>query len=203
MGIRLQSRSKDLGSRWWLWSPSRLWAVREGTPVPFCAHAFLKVIARNTLLGRNRSMGLSWNRNLRCRLLRSPWSCWCSEQVVQRLKYSMLLLIVELIIPGPHGIISLVINKMGLFCVVYKDNIVVARIRAMGLGSTGCLNEHLGLAQLPLNQYQQSLGFILAASLWRNSHSLPCIREKKHVSRLLEISVAGKKEIAGGNGFRR
>jgi hypothetical protein len=32
-------------------------------------------------------------------------------------------------------------------------------------GSTGCLNEHLGLAQLPLNQYQQSLGFILAASL--------------------------------------
>jgi hypothetical protein len=39
-------------------------------------------------------------------------------------RYSMLLLIVELIIPGPHGIIFLVINKMvfvlcgvyGLYC---------------------------------------------------------------------------------------
>uniref|UniRef100_A0A0A9F009 Secreted protein n=1 Tax=Arundo donax TaxID=35708 RepID=A0A0A9F009_ARUDO len=63
--------------------------MQEGTPVPFCTHAFLKVIAWNTLLGcacatgRSRSVGFSWHRNLWCRLLSSPWSCRRSEQAVQ------------------------------------------------------------------------------------------------------------------------
>jgi hypothetical protein len=76
----VQSRGEDLE----LWS--RLWPVREGTPAPFCAHAFLKVITWDSLLSRNRSEALSWSRNLGRGLLRSPRSCWRAEKIVQGLK---------------------------------------------------------------------------------------------------------------------
>ncbi|BAS81751.1 Os02g0831000 [Oryza sativa Japonica Group] len=88
--MRHRSRSKNLCCVLRGRTSSSLWQMQEGAPIPFYAHALLKVITWNSLLGcatgRIRHRSLSRHRNLWCRLLRCSWCCGCSDQAIQRLK---------------------------------------------------------------------------------------------------------------------
>lgn len=79
-------------------------------------------------------------------------------------------------------------SSLNLYIYMCREKIFKQRL-------TGCRNEHFEFKQLPLNQYQQSLGLTLAPSLWRYSHSLPWVKEEKTMRLIKRLNLIEKKKL--------